>query len=394
VLQRYERVTFEKNRVAEQPRAYLVCPGSPLLDATIDLVLERYRGILKQGAVLIDEHDPGDEPRLLFYLQHDVIDGQLVRGREHHVVSRRLSFLEVGPDGQFRDAGAAPYLDYRPASPREREALGPDLDAGWLRSGNWASRSLEFAIASVVPAHIEQVKNQRLPLIAKIEGEVRGRLQKEINYWDHRAQDLKAQEAAGKATRLPAQVAQERADRLSDRLSRRLANLARERTFAPRPPEVVGGALVIPRGLLRKRTGIALQPDEVPSADARAIVEKLAMDAVMTAERACGREPRDVHEQKGLGYDIESKDPATGQLYFIEVKGRAGGADAVTLTRSEILCGLNEPERFKLALVVVDGGVAQQPIYVNGFDWGQPGFAQTSSTYSLVSLLPCGVVPS
>ncbi|RMH20847.1 MAG: DUF2075 domain-containing protein, partial [Acidobacteria bacterium] len=67
VAARYERVCFEKERVDAQPRAYLVCPGSPLLDATIDVVLERHRELLRRGAVLVDERDPGEGPRLLFY---------------------------------------------------------------------------------------------------------------------------------------------------------------------------------------------------------------------------------------------------------------------------------------------------------------------------------------
>ena len=68
----------------------------------------------------------------------------------------------------------------------------------------------------------------------------------------------------------------------------------------------------------------------------------------MAAERALGREPRDVHEHKGTGYDIESRDPATGRLYFIEVKGRSGSDDKVTLTRTEVLCAMNEPEKFRI----------------------------------------------
>jgi hypothetical protein len=76
-----------------------------------------------------------------------------------------------------------------------------------------------------------------------------------------------------------------------------------------------------------------------------------------------------------------------GSLFFIEVKGRAAGSDLVTLTRTEILCSLNEPDRFRLAIVVVDGETAGAPAYVQGFDFGQPRFAQTSAGYNLKVLL-------
>ncbi len=392
VLKRYERVCFEKDKVDAQPRALLVCPGSPLLDATLDLILERHRDILKRGAVLVDDQDDGERPRLLFYLEHAVVDGRMAQRGEHQVVSTRMQFVDVRPNGMFADAGVAPYLDCRAATETELAALQPVLDAAWMREEDWEFKAMGFAIRDLVPAHIEAVKAQRLPLLAKVEVEVKARLQKEINYWDRRAEDLKEQESAGKQTRLPAAEARKRADLLADRLQRRLAELQRERAIAPRPPRVLGGALIVPIGLLRKSLG-QTAPMQT-STDGRDEVERLAMEAVMVAEKALGRLPRDVSEQRGIGHDIEAKDPATGLLYFVEVKGRAGADDHVTLPRSEVLCALNEPERFRLALVVVDGGRALPPVYVRDFDFGQPGFAQTSSTYSLATLLARGGVPS
>ncbi|MDX8408023.1 MAG: helicase-related protein, partial [Mariprofundaceae bacterium] len=54
VLTRYERITFEKSLISVpgKPMAEFVCPGHPLLDATLDLILERPRDLLKQGAIL------------------------------------------------------------------------------------------------------------------------------------------------------------------------------------------------------------------------------------------------------------------------------------------------------------------------------------------------------
>jgi hypothetical protein len=52
--------------------------------------------------------------------------------------------------------------------------------------------------------------------------------------------------------------------------------------------------------------------------------------------------PKDVSAQRGLGYDIESID-ADGNLFFIEVKGRADGAVSVTLTLNEVNTVRNAP---------------------------------------------------
>jgi hypothetical protein len=88
------------------------------------------------------------------------------------------------------------------------------------------------------------------------------------------------------------------------------------------------------------------------------------MEAVMAAERALGREPRDVSADK-VGYDIESRDPKTGHLHFIEVKGRIDRGDTITVTTNEMLVSLNAGERFVLAIVPVGGnGLAHQPVYV------------------------------
>jgi hypothetical protein len=310
------------------------------------------------------------------------------RRRETGLVQR---ILEVGQDGKFRHAGAAPYLDYRSASDVERQALGGELNGPWLRQ-EWEPLVTTFAIEHVVPAHIESVKRHRLPLLAKVEAEVKARLTKEVRFWDARAEELRARERAGKKTKLPAQVAEERANRLGERLKTRMAELHAERTLFPEPPLLKGGALVVPRGLLRK---LGVQPAPAPAdTDAdRELTERIAMETVVAAERALGREPRDRSAERGLGYDLESRDPELRHLFFVEVKGRLAGADSVTLTRNEILCALNEPDRFRLAVVLVENGVGRAPVYVTQFDFGQPGFAQTSATYGLKQLLDHGGPP-
>ena len=77
VLAKYERVTFDKEltRPEGKPRADLLAPGHPLLDAVTDLIIERYGTLLKQGTMLADRHDPGTEPRLLVAVTHEITDG-------------------------------------------------------------------------------------------------------------------------------------------------------------------------------------------------------------------------------------------------------------------------------------------------------------------------------
>jgi SNF2 family DNA or RNA helicase len=75
VLPRYERITFHKEEInlAGKPTAEFVCPGHPLMDAVIDLILERYRHLLRNGTYLVDPNDPGEEIRALYYLEHSIL---------------------------------------------------------------------------------------------------------------------------------------------------------------------------------------------------------------------------------------------------------------------------------------------------------------------------------
>ena len=393
VLKRYERVCFEKDHVEATPRAELICPGSPLLDATIDVVLGRDSDVLKQGAVLVDPNDAGTEPRILFYLQHAIRDGRRNRHGLFHTISEKMQFIEVGKDGDYRNAGEAPYLNYRPVTDEERTELGAELDAEWMRR-DWDNEVLGYAIANVVPAHVDAVKEGRLAEITKVEQQVKSRLKREVAYWDHRAQDLRAKERAGKQTRLPASQAEDRANNLSDRLRNRLAALEKERLITPAPPELRGGALIIPIGLLQQHKGEeAVSSDDGANAEARSAVEQIAVNRVMATERELGRIPRDRGAEK-IGYDVESKDPETGLLHFIEVKGRYAHARSITVTRNEILYAKNNPERHVLAIVLVDGDSVDGPHYVRGFDYGEPSFAAVSQNLALNTLMEHAEAPS
>jgi len=384
VLSKYERVTFEKDLISVpgKPLAAFICPGHPLLDATIDLILEQHRNLLKRGAVLVDPNDSGIEARALVYLEHAVQDARVDKNGNRRVVSKRVEFVELDGQGTMRDAGPAPYLDYRPIEPEERTLVEADLQSAWL-SQDLESRAVKFAAWRLVPDHLREVRERREEAVKLIMAAVKERLTKEINHWDNRAVQLKQMELAGKQPRMNSENARRRADELQDRLRRRMEELEQERQVAAIPPIVVGGALIVPAGLLAAKR----PSDRTDTVDvaARAEVERLAMEAVMEAERMLGRKPQNVSAKK-LGYDIESKVPGDGRLLFIEVKGRERGADTVTVTKNEILTALNMPDDFVLAVVEVDG-TAHEPRYIRRPFRQEPDFEVTSVNYDLKELL-------
>jgi SNF2 family DNA or RNA helicase len=388
VLPRYERIAFEKSLVAPQgqPLAAFVCPGHPLLDAVIDITIERHRDLLRRGTVLVDESDPGLSPRVLFYLEHAIQDAGITRTGERRIISKRMLYVESDAASNARNLHYAPYLDYRPLAADE-----PGLEAILSRpEKSWIGRELEqkaqgYAIAQVVPEHVAEVRTRKLALLGKTEAAVKDRLTKEITYWDHRAEQLKLQEQSGKANaKLNSGEARKRADALQARLEKRMEEIKRERQISPLPPVVLGGLLVVPAGLIAAMTGRVV-PAPASSPDTQAAAAR-AREIVTKVERDLGFEPTD-RELEKLGYDIESRVPHTGRLRFLEVKGRVTGANTITVTRNEILYSLNKPEDFILAIVEFRDGGEHGVHYVRTPFHREPDFGVTSVNYDFAELL-------
>ena len=366
VLPRYRRICFDKGGIAGQPQAVLVAPGHPLLDALVDLTLERYRELLTRGAMLVDEGNRHEGPRVLIALRHAIRDGQKTRHGKPQTISERLQFVWLDEAGKATGGGPAPHLDCRAASDEERAAITAVLGETWLTEP-LEERARSLAITDLVPRHLREVKERRVPELDKIEAAVKERMRREITHLQHRALELEAEEKAGKRPRLNSENVRRQAETLTDRLALRLADIARQREIAPLPPEICGAALVVPADWLQPEEEgdgkIVTARENTADAESRAVIEAKAMGAVMELERALDYEPQDVSAEN-RGYDIESRDPKTGRLRFIEVKGRRADAASITITRNEMLAALNGADAYILAVVLVDGTFVHKPLYL------------------------------
>jgi hypothetical protein len=385
VLKGYERVCFEKDqvRVHGKPMASLIHPAQPLMHAVTDLVLEANRGKLKQGAVLLDPNDEGTEPRVLLMIDHSVRESG---GDPPRVVSRRLQFVAIGPAGTARFAGWAPHLDLQPLAETDLARVKDLLAAPWINDG-LEQIALAHAGSQLVPEHYQEVKERRERQTDKILAAVNERLVKEINYWSDRYIKLSEDVAAGKQPKVQPEMARRRVEELTARLEQRKKELTEQRHVVSATPVVIGGALVIPQGLLDERRGV---PTLSADAEARARIERIAMQAVADAEQALGHQTFDVSADK-CGWDITARPPMQdGKMppdRHIEVKGRAKGADTVTLSRNEILYALNQTDKFILAIVLVDGDEYDGPFYICNPFQHEPDFEVASVNYNLGDLI-------
>lgn len=391
VLRRYERVCFTKDAVRPVDRpnlafASMIHPGHPLMLALSDVLLEQHANLLRQGTILVDPSDDGDQPSLLFLLTHEVKSG------DGQVISKRLQFVRVLPDGSATFAGWAPHLDLEQLALADRPLLAATLAAPWLTAG-LEHRALALAASTLVPEHYSEIAGRRIAHVDKTLAAVHERLTKEIAYQTDRFIKLTDDRAAGKDVRLNLENVRRTLSDLEARLESRKKELQSMRHVTSATPVVLSGALVVPAGLLRTLRGEPAPGGAPFSADpeARSRIEQLAMNAVRRAEEARGYRVVDVSAQK-CGWDITSYAPAVGdrlpESRHIEVKGRVKGATTVTVTKNEIFESWNQGVKYHLAIVLVgEDDTIDGPHYVPHPFKEEPGWGVCSVNYELKALL-------
>ena len=251
----------------------------------------------------------------------------------------------------------------------------------------WNQLALAHASSRLVPEHFIEVKTRRETTVDKTLTAIHERLVKEINYWSDRYIKLQDDMAAGKDVRLNLENVRRTIDELTARLESRSKELKAMRHVISATPVVLGGALVIPAGLLAQRKGEQEGESWTADADARARVERIAMEAVMDAEHRLGHSTFDVSAEK-CGWDITSIPPAVDGQHAASrdtsrsrVAPRGNRRSPSHATKS--FTGSTRPTNSSLAIVLVDGDQHEGPFYVrNPFkqepDWGVASMNWTS----------------
>lgn len=350
---RYERVCFDKSRIdVAGTNAELVVPGHALLSSVVSLVEERYGDRLREGCVLVDPLNRMDSIRVMLAIETTVFDGQ------NAIAEKWVDYIEIDEHGDVRGAGAAPYLDYRSPTEEEIEEVEKSsLMANLEELAKYEESAVEVAVRDYVHRRYQTARADREAYVEKAEQMVSQRLDTEIRYWRQRAREISLQRGDVRALRVNAANATQRADTLQVRRDARLRELHEERSLRMEMPRVTGACVVVPVSLF----GGNAQDSEELVANRRRI-ERVAMKAAMEHERDLGRDPQDVSDQN-WGWDVESRDHQ-GHLRLIEVKGRAVGEKKVTLTRNEYLTSANQPEHYRLVVVIVDG---EDPVSLSSY---------------------------
>ena len=301
----YRRITFDKRYLEHDPRLEWVTPGHPLFETVREALWEKVQPDLRKGAVFYDLSY--NEPYRLEVFAASVVDG---RGNTLH---RRLFVVELSPDGRKRLRQPTVFLDLIPA---ESPAALFDIPAS--RDDVEA-----FLLDATLQTFLQEVQDQRQKELEAIAHHVELSLNTLIDRQQRQVGELLKRQQQGEDVALALSEAQKRLEEMWDRLERRRRELAQERQLMLADITHIGSALVLPYP----------HPEEVQELVPDAKVERIAMEEALRYERERGWLPEDVSEQN-RGFDVLSRHPESGQVRFIEVKGRATKG-SIVLTANE-----------------------------------------------------------
>ncbi|MEN3186822.1 MAG: DUF3883 domain-containing protein [Atribacterota bacterium] len=302
----YRRITFDKRRLSQDPTLEWVTPGHPLFEAVREALWEEVQEDLCRGAVF---YGIGRKPPARL----EVFAASIADGREN-ILHRRLFVVEITESGEKRLCQPTVFLDLIPANspPAEKPSIPVD------------SQEVErFLFEEGLRAFLEEVKQERLKELETITRHVELSLNTLIDRQQRQIAELIERQQHGEEVSLALIEAQKRLEELIDRFERRRRELAQEQKLAIADIARIGSALVLP------------YPEEeavrelIPDVE----VERIAMEVAMRYERERGWLPEDVSGEN-RGFDILSRHPESGQVRFIEVKGRAASGPIV-LTPNE-----------------------------------------------------------
>jgi len=346
IATKYERVTFDPSaiEITDAPPAELVAPGTPLMTATVKLLLQKYEQTLLQGATLYGSSvELETKPRVLFCFRQEIVNSF----DQSAPLDTIVNFAEVGLDGEVTFTVIPPHIDYEPM---------PENLATTARSELLKQIDVEPLIQLAKTSFVNHILEKRLPelesrvyaRVDKLKQEVSKRLDQEARYWSNEA--LAISQGGRSVSGLSAAQAKQKAEDIKARKVARLSQLDLERVLLPKDAELISVALIVPPEP-RDSTGRVLS-----TTDQEAIkrVERRAVDLTMKIEAKLGYSPKEM-ARNNPGYDIESEREELGKV-FIEVKGRADGATDFKITDNEFSHGITQGESYFLSLVKVAPG--------------------------------------
>jgi len=310
VFREYNKIAFDK-QIARRQEAVFIAPGHPLLEVTIDYLLEMCEPDVRRGAVFADPD--GQMDGWLWFVEGEVRDGA------NTVTGKRLFAIQQTVQGEMRLVNSSVLWDLKPLKDTIAIETPPSEDA-----------VIAFAVTNVIEAYRNELFKQR-----ERDAEIKRKyglrsLEQMIGEADARLIDYETRRIKGdKLPEVEVQNEERRREELRARQQALEEEIRREISLLPSTPKVLGVVRVIPKPA--EQEGMRYDPE----------VEAIGMRVAMQYEREHERLPEDVSKEN-LGYDIRSSALASAaegratDVRYIEVKARAT-TGAIVLTPNEWL---------------------------------------------------------
>jgi len=314
---RYPKFTFDKQLLEKGEIADFISPGHPLMEAVIDKILDKYGGLLNDGAVF--EDPDGQLHGLIWFLEGTVYDGN------GNFMGKKMFSIYSSQNEEINNISPAILWDLKPSSNDNMQNELLDL-----------MKLKQRVLANAITGEFE---TYRKTLLSEREREIKIKREYTVNALKERIEllDLKMLEYLEKGGNEKDAAYRNwviEMDKLKHRKESMLGRIEKEGALTLSPPRVVGVCAVIPSTL----EGEMVSDPEI---------EAIGMNVAMEYERENDRNPKDVSKDK-RGYDIRSEAP--DEIRYIEVKARAREGK-LALTPNEWMTAKQLKDKYWLYIV-------------------------------------------
>jgi len=327
-LDKYPRVTFDKEKAFKNPDAEFISFGHPLLETLIDWVHQTFLNNLQKGAMF--EDPDGKYNGIIWFFEGEVKDGK------GETAGKRIFAIYDDIEKGFTEINPGIIWDFIPIdNPTEVPNL-QNLSPRKETAKNFARQ--------LIMKYKKEIEEERARQAEIKEKYGIKSLEYLIDKLDEELVLLIERENKGEEVRLAIQNKEERKKYYQKALDELKEEIKREKTLTIFWPQFKGAILVKP-----KKTDQMVSDEEI---------ERIGMEIAMEYERSQGREPEDVSKEN-LGFDIRSR--GKDEIRYIEVKARNDEGD-VALIVNEWL----KAKRFKenYWLYIVCNSITNPTLYI------------------------------
>ncbi len=310
-----KQIFLEYLNIGDLGKVHYINPSNPVFDSLVKVIRSLYREDMLKGTVLISPIDKEDY--FAFFVKSQVTDNRPHKDTDS-VVDERLMLVQKSKDVDFQITSPAKFIDLHPPAMFTKPIEPPEV-INQEAVVEWSFNAITLNQFEETKKRVSEDTERRKDYLETAFTHVIMDMQIEIQELQGKVLigDMKAQEKILKK--------QERINELIAKKNSRLDSLDLMAQLAPKAPEVLGCAYVVPLSQVEYHHEYGMSRDDE--------VEAIAMDVAMKYEIEDGWRPEDV-SKNNEGYDIRSTSPDKFKRY-IEVKGRSAES-GVMLSENEM----------------------------------------------------------